>query len=329
MKSAFTAILGLILGGVLAAWWMDHRATEEKPKETEHETESRVHHGTNGEVVIKLDAATQSRMGLQTAVLQSITLHPEVQGFGRVLDPAPLGAAAADILTATAALDASMREHERVKTLHAQGQNASARAVEAAEAAMKRDRVMLDAARLRLLSGWGAGLADRGDLPALVQRLARQEAALIEIGLPLGSDAPSRTVEARLSATGTDTPLGPVEFLGPSPNADPQTRGPGFLFLAGGSALRPGTAVSGRLSREGPSRTGMLVPSDALLYHEGQRFVYLQSAQDTFTRVEVKPEGPAPGGWVVGEGLAVDARVVTVGGQQLLSEELKGRGGDE
>src|SRR3954471_4130552 len=62
-------------------------AAAEKPKEEE----SRVQHTTNGETIIKLDAATQTLMGLQTAALEAAELNREVKAFDRVLDPATLG----------------------------------------------------------------------------------------------------------------------------------------------------------------------------------------------------------------------------------------------
>jgi len=45
--------------------------------------------------------------------------------------------------------------------------------------------------------------------------------------------------------------------------------------------------------------------------------------------VEVALDRPLEDGWFVGSGLKADAKVVTPGAQQLLSEELKGQGGEE
>jgi hypothetical protein len=40
-------------------------------------------------------------------------------------------------------------------------------------------------------------------------------------------------------------------------------------------------------------------------------------------------DSPLPNGWFVTKGLKAQDKVVTVGGQELLSEELKGQGGEE
>ena len=162
MKKTFLGIIvGLALGGG-AMWFYQqkHAGPEAKPEEKKEEKKevSFVQHGTNGETFLKLDKDTQTRMGLKTAPLAAATLKPEVKGYGRVLDPAPLAALLVEKANAQAALEASTKEFERLKTL-AQTQNASARALETAEAAMKRDMVALDSVQPRIVMGWGK--ADR------------------------------------------------------------------------------------------------------------------------------------------------------------------------
>src|ERR1051326_1665865 len=129
--------VGLALGGT--AVWLYQRGhpapsapTEEKKDEKKEV--SFVQHSTNGETFLKLDKEAQLRVGLKTAALAAAQAKPEVQGYGRVLDPGPLAALLVEAASNKAALDASTREYDRLKILHA-GQNASTRALETAEAA--------------------------------------------------------------------------------------------------------------------------------------------------------------------------------------------------
>jgi len=69
-----------------------------------------VKHGTNGEVIITLDAETQKRIGLKVANPAAAQWQPEVRGYGRVLDPAPLAALMADLVQAHVAMETSQRE---------------------------------------------------------------------------------------------------------------------------------------------------------------------------------------------------------------------------
>jgi hypothetical protein len=324
-------ILGIVAGLVLgaAATWIFLRPspTADRAAPEEAAAESFVHADANGTVTIKLDMDTQTRMGLKVAQLASAQVQPEVTAFGRVLDPAPLADRLAETATAQAALDASAKELDRLKTL-VQGQNASARAVESAEAAVRRDRVSLEVAQARLLVGWGKALASRQDLAGLIHSLVAQDAALIRVDLPLGEspkDPPARGRAASLAQP--DSPV-EVEVLGRAPAVDSQMQGQGYLLLQKGSPPVPGTAIKAWLTVAGQAESGVTVPREAVLRHEAEVFVYLQTGDDTFSRRWIELDRPLDTGWFVRDLKAQD-KVVVVGAQQLLSEELKGQiGGD-
>ena len=79
-------------------------------KKGEKKEISYLRHGTNGETFLQIDKEAQARMGLKTAALSPAQLQPEVQGFGRVLDPSPLSGLIIESASAKAALDASTKE---------------------------------------------------------------------------------------------------------------------------------------------------------------------------------------------------------------------------
>jgi hypothetical protein len=72
----------------------------------------------------------------------------------------------------------------------------------------------------------------------------------------------------------------------------------------------------------------VVVPREALVRHEGEAFLYLQTGDDTFVRKEIELEHPVAKGWFIEKELKPKDNVVVVGAQQLLSEELKGEGGE-
>ena len=115
MKNLILGILvGVALGG-LATWTLlKHHDEKEAEKHEEKKEESRVQHGTNGEVFIKLDKEAQEHCGLKLAVLEQIETRPEIKAFGRVLDPSMLAMQLVDINTTKAALEASRKEYERL-----------------------------------------------------------------------------------------------------------------------------------------------------------------------------------------------------------------------
>jgi hypothetical protein len=286
--------------------------------------ESRVHRSTNGEVIIKVDAETQKLMGLKTAPLEAAQLGKEVKGFGRALDPSPLASLVAEVATARTANTASQAELERVKTLAGQD-NASARTLQAAEAAAARDRTQAESAQLRLLANWGGSIAEQQDLPALVQSLGKLEAVLVQLNVHPDEALKEMPSAARLMTAASETNLVEAKFLGLAPAADPQVQGQGFLFLVrpNPSHLVPGTSLAGLISIPGEKEAGIALPREAIVRYNGAAWVYVQTSADEFRRTEVNLEKPLPQGWFLHEGLKPEDKVVVTGAQQLLSEELK------
>jgi hypothetical protein len=300
------------------------------PEEKKPEAPSHVEHGTNGETIIKLDAATQKTMGLELVTLEVAHLNPQLKGYGRVLDYSALAAAVADLTTAQAADTASQAEVKRLKTLAAQS-NASDRALQAAEATAAHDQAQLTAARLKLTASWSSALADRQDLGELVQRLGSFNAALVELDVPGGEAVPAMPTGARLLSLADQTKPFDAQVLGPAPSVDPQMQGRGFLLLVepNPNKLAPGAAVTGFLQLPGEPQTGVTVPRETLVRFNGAAWVYKQTGDETFERVEVPLEQPIEAGWFVTEGVKAGDKVVRVGAGQMLSEELKGLGGGE
>ena len=297
--------------------------------EKEKKTESRVSHGTNGETILTLDAESQKMIGLAVAPLESTELSPETKGFGRVLDPAPLAALVTDFAAAGAASQASEAELKRLKNLASQD-NASQRALETAQAAASRDMAAAQSIRMRLLSAWGQAIASRHDLPEFAHSLVTLENAIVQVDLPAGEAISAPPKSATLMTLAGDPKPIAAELLGPAPAVDPQTQGQGFLFLVkpNTSLLAPGTAVTGLLSLQGAPVPGALLPREAILRYNGATWVYRQTSDTTFERLQVELERPLEKGWFVRQGPKAQDKIVTVGAQQMLSEELKGQGGE-
>jgi multidrug efflux pump subunit AcrA (membrane-fusion protein) len=299
---------------------------KEGDKEKAPEAESHVKHGTNGEVIVTVEGKMQPTIGLQTSTLQPAQVSPELKAYGHVLDPSPLASIVAELVSAEAAGQASAAELARLKTLAPQG-NASERAVQNAQAAAVHDQAQIQAIRLRLLVGWGSGISQRTDLPDFIQSLGSLTSAIVELEVPAGETFTGSPTGARLFTLGDQTNAVAAQLIGPAPNVDPQMQGRGFLLLVSPNPLRlaPGAAVTGLLSLPGVPRTGVLLPREAVVWFNGLTWAYFQVSDDSFQREQVTLDTPLDNGWFVASGLKAQDKVVTTGGQQLLSEELKGQ----
>lgn len=281
---------------------------------------------TNGETIITLDAAAQARVGVKVQMLVAVQLAPEIKGFGRIVDPAPLATAIADLISTEAAFAASGPEFDRLKKLTEQG-NTSARALQSAEAAARRDELLAWAARAKLMLNWGKGVAEQNDLAAFAKSLAALETILVRVDLPAGQTLANSPGSVRLVGLSDEKNLGEAEFFGLVPGVDPLTQSQGILFLAKQNPqLVPNAAVAGYIKTGGEPLSGVVVPRDAVLRHDRKVWVYVQIEKDEFTRREIVLERAHDNGWFLISGAKVDDKVVTVGAQQLLSEELKGQG---
>jgi hypothetical protein len=327
-------VLAVAAGG---GWLWFHRHGADAPtppgaaeakSAKEEATGPRVARDAKGNVVIIVSGETQGKMGIQVTNPARAKLRPEVKGYGRVLDPAPLAALVTDLASAQAAQVASSNELARLRTLEGQG-NASARALQTGEAAAIRDQIAVQAARDRLLLSWGQVVAGRKDAPTFIQSLTSLETVLARIDLPIGQDLKLPSGARIVGSSGQTVE---ADFLGLAPAVDPQMQGRGFLFWVRSNAWRlsPGEALIGFLKVPGEPIDGVVIPREAVIRTEGAGWVYVldKAGGQSFTRTEVALDHPTEAGWLVTQGVTAEDRVVVNGAQELLSMELKGAGGD-
>lgn len=326
-------LLGVIIGGG-GAWLIKRgasaapaKATEAKPVE-EEAAGPRVTRDAHGNAVIALSDEARGKIGIQGTNPSPMQMSPELKGYGRVLDPAPLAALLLELASAQAAYGASSNELARLNTLAGQG-NASTRVLQTAEAAAARDQLAIQSAKDRLALSWGKAVADLPDLPALVQSLVALEAALVRIDLPVGETL-KQPAGARLASPSGEA--AEAEFLGPAPGVEPQMQGRGFLFQVrpNPARLSPGQAVVGHLKLPGEPLGGVVIPRDAVVRTEGAGWVYVsdRASGESFTRTEIALDHPTDAGWFVTKGVTASDRVVVAGAQQLLAIELKSAAGE-
>jgi hypothetical protein len=294
----------------------------------EEEAGPKVSRDPNGQVIITISDEAQGELGLVVKKPEVFQMSPEVKAYGRILDPAPLAALLNELAAARAAYAASSNELARLKTLEGQG-NASARAVQAAEAAAQRDQLAVQSATDRLSLTWGKVLPEQSDLPAFIQSVTSLETMLVRVDVPMGETLPAPPIGARLGTLSADSIE--AKFLGPAPNVDPQMQGRGFLFLVTPNKprLAPGEAVTAYLKLPGEPVTGVIIPREAVVRAEGAAWVYrLNPGGEAFARIEIPLEHPTQAGWFVTKGVTANDYVVVSGAQQLLSLEFKGQGGE-
>lgn len=89
-----------------------HHEADKPAEKKEPEKASPVSHNAAGETVLKLDPEAQKRVGVKVEPLAAADFSPEVKGYGRVLDPAPLVALVSELAAAHLAVENGRREFQ-------------------------------------------------------------------------------------------------------------------------------------------------------------------------------------------------------------------------
>lgn len=323
-----TFLTGLLIGAILAsaALWRFHggHGEDETHEEEARPTDFVDHNNDEGLPTVKLSKKVQEQIGLQTAKPMEAKATDETPVYGRVLNAADLPLLLAEINVAEVSLRGSTRIRDRIKKLNTEAGTVSEQKVEEAEEAMKKDEVALQAATTKLHSAWGPAIAGRKDLNALAKKLASNESALVRIDLP-DSSTPKAL---RVALPGNETQTLDAEVIGPAPVADAVTQSASVLCLLQAKSWVPGTAIIGWIKSDEQQQGTASIPRSAIVRHEGGAFVFVKHEDEEFQREVVKLIHSIGDAWIV-SGIKADDEIVVVGGQQLLSEEMKAASAEE
>ena len=289
--------------------------------------------------VVRLDAGVLKAAQLHVQVLKPSRQAPRLAAYGIVLDPARVAAASAEIAAArskvaedeakaslaaaaAARTEVLYRARENVALADmqkAQSQLAVARAEEAMETAS------LAETNARIRAAWGPTLAaaiasNSAPLPELEEGSKR----LVRVSLPLGAGLSDPPPIVRASAPdGTRIALA---FVSRSPRTERRIAGQSSFYLMARTNSAPiGTPLAASLDTAAPE-SGVIVPASAVVWNDGQAFVYRQIGATTFAAVPISTATPRAGGYFVPERLlAPGTKVVTEGAALILSAALSGK----
>lgn len=288
----------------------------------------------NGQAVIHLDAATQTRLGIAERALKPARERKQKAFPATVLAVGGLqslvsayDSAGAQLRKAEITAGVSRREYERLKKLYSEQQNVSAKAVQAAEGAYSDDEVDVELARRNLTLAAGAILRSWGEAitgwlvhnPNQLGKVLRRNDVLVEMTIPPGgSVGPPQSIRFNLPAGGRAF----ARFVSAYPQVDPRVQGAGYLYVTQARAgLAPGINLTGHFG-VGAMESGVILPSSAVVWWHGEAWAYVAVAPGSFERRQVSTDRPVPGGWFVARGFAPGASVVAQDAQQVLGVEV-------
>lgn len=290
----------------------------------------------NGMTILTLSATDVQNAGIECAHLAPAPAEDTIRGFATVLDPAALGElnsqyieAETQVKNADAKLAISQAAFERAKVLYNDQQNISIAQLQSAQSGFESDTAALAAARAHLAAvtaaaqqNWGSALgAALVNHAPLISALIERHEYLAKVVLPPGivTTTPPESATAALN----NSVKIQLTYVSLATAADPKLQGIAYFYTAPAQdGLLPGLNLEVILAAKSAGR-GWVVPNSAVIWLEGQAWVYTRSDATTFIRRRISPNRPASDDGYIVTDLPPDAEVAVHGAQMLLSEEFR------
>jgi hypothetical protein len=290
--------------------------------------------------VIELTKEAQHIAGLQTTEVQAARHRPEFMAYGKAVNLQPLLAlrhqylqALTEGASARAKFIQSQEGMNRVQDLLNYGV-APKRRLQEQQSQWRVDKSQVDANHYGLqaivneahlnwgkqLTGW-AMTADSGKLETF---LSGKE-ILLQITLPSNRRLPGDVRTVFVDAAGNRSKAREASFVSPAPQADVTVQGISYFFRTHADGLSPGMSVSAWIPENQDAAEGVIIPKSAVIWVMDQQFVYIKKEEKRFSRRLIKNPASMGEGYFIDKVIFPGEQVVTVGGQLLLSEELRGQ----
>lgn len=321
--------IGLIAAAIWAVGAARTEASAEADRERPVATPQRVF-TDDGETVLRIDAATLIRSGIDTARLTASDGAATVLVFATVVDTGRLtdlanawSVGAAQVAATQARASASRASLARTRLLYADAQNASLAQLQAAQATYAADQAAANAAQVQATTAIASARQEFGPMllpgSALVDAIVGRRSLLLQVALPPDAGAPPQT----LIVEGDGGIRVPARLVGAAARADPRVPGRGAYYVVPGtSGLVPGMSVTAQFSTAGNSQ-GTTIPASAVVNWQGKTWIYRRRPDGAFVRVPVSTEQRDPAGNYVVHDLPPGTPAAIQGAQLLLSEELR------
>lgn len=285
---------------------------------------------------VTLDAKAVSAGGIRTVELQQVERAQTISAFGIVLDPGPLinlaaqiSAARGKLAAAHAAAALARSEAARATHLYGNQHNISQAAFQAAQAHLQVAQAEQASAQAQLRelmararTDWGARLgAAAASGAAPIPQLESGTQQLVEASVPLGQSLPRVPTHAQAS-TPDGQPVA-LRWISRAPRAAAGVAGPGLYYLMTPQDSAPiGTPIT--VTLRGPGTvSGVLIPTAAVVWHDGHALVYRQSSTNIFAPVALHEPARVGQGYFVsgrdGAALQPGQRIVVAGAALVFS----------
>lgn len=284
---------------------------------------------------VRLAVPVLKASGIAVQPLKATQYVQQVNGIATVLDPqllitlsSQLAAAHAAVISTKEQVAATAADSARLQTLYKHHKYVSQHDEQAAMATAASAKAQHDTATATYMGDlaaaqteWGVALTDLANKgPSAFANYAGGQRVLLSVALPVGTMGISkREINIRSAAGETIS----ATYIDEAPRADAIVQGPTFFYWAAAGNLRSGQRLSASVPIGTAARRGITIPGAAVIWYEGQPWVYMETDPGTFVRKRVSAKTQSGSGWFQSSGFHSGERIVTQGAELLLSQELK------
>ena len=152
----------------------------------------------------------------------------------------------------------------------------------------------------------------------------RHKKQLLQITLPPGAKFAANLHTILIDEHGERTAAITANLISKSPRIDPLTQGESYFFQSNARPIPFGAHITAWIRENDTHKNGVNIPKSALIWHLGQAFVFVKSADQKFSlRALANDYTPSLQGYFVMGALQPGEEIVTIGAQTLLSQHLK------
>lgn len=275
---------------------------------------------------------------IKTGFAKATRQAPEIMSHAAVIDVSTLLNQRQQYLSSLAQADgvaAKFRESElslqRTRNLHAQDIVASRRLQEQ-QAIWQADRALVSEAHLQTQAmaanmrlQWGETLSQWFLHPddRRIADFLRGKHRLLDVVLPneiTGERIPSNLF---VDLQGQRRQAIAAKLIAPAPLADPITLRRRAFYQVEAANLPVGSQLTAWIPLDSESADAVAIPESALIWHLGQAYVFVKTADGHFERRPLSEPTPIGNGLLRTSGLHDGDEIVVTGAQTLLSQELK------
>ena len=293
-----------------------------------------------GQSVIRLDTEAQKLSGIETLTLKPASHHAEFTAYGKAINIHPLLAlrhryfvALTERSSAKARFKQAEQNINRQQDLYRNGIS-SKRNLQEQQMQWQSYKAQVDATDFQgkaiideALLLWGKELTDwafSNDSDKLGAFLSGRQ-TLLQITLPANKHLPDKIQTIYIEVSGNRSKAHKAELISMAVQTESIAQGESYYFQTGDKNIITGMNVTGWIPEQNMQMTGVIIPKSALIWYMDQAFVYLKTAEESFSRCTIDHYSASADGYFIPDAIKPGEQVVTKGAQMLLSEELRGQ----